>query len=278
VTGATAPLDRLRERRAALRAPLCLGIDPRPDALPEGLSPDASGIETFARGLIEAALESVVAVKLNTAYFEAFGSAGWAALERTRGAIPIGPLVILDAKRGDIGPSAERYAEALMGRLAADAVTLHSYLGTDAVEPFLAFPERMVYLLARTSNPSAAQVQDLPAGEEALSTAVAHWAADRWPDGRVGLVVGATERAQLEALRAAVPGPGFLVPGVGAQGGDLAAAVRYCDGTAAPGLVNVSRGIAEAATGPDWQAATAAAARRWLDEFREAGATLGATS
>jgi orotidine-5'-phosphate decarboxylase len=91
-------------------------------------------------------------------------------------------------------------------------------------------------------------------------------------------VVGATEPAQLEALRAAVPGPGFLVPGVGAQGGDLAAAVRHCDGTAAPGLVNVSRGIAEAATGPDWRAAAAAAARRWLDEFREAGATLGATS
>jgi orotidine-5'-phosphate decarboxylase len=91
-------------------------------------------------------------------------------------------------------------------------------------------------------------------------------------------VVGATEPAQLEALRAAVPGPGFLVPGVGAQGGDLAAAVRHCDGTAAPGLVNVSRGISEAATGPDWQAAAATAVRRWLDEFREAGATLGATS
>jgi orotidine-5'-phosphate decarboxylase len=278
VTGAASPLERLRERRAGLGAPLCLGVDPRPDALPDGLSADAQGVETFARGLIEAALESVVAVKLNTAYFEAFGSAGWAALERTRAAIPSGPLVILDAKRGDIGPSAERYAEALMGRLAADAVTLHSYLGEDAIEPFLSFPERMVYLLARTSNPSAAQVQDLPAGEEALSTVVARWAADRWPDGRVGLVVGATEPAQLEGLRAAVPGPGFLVPGVGAQGGDLAAAVRHCDGTAAPGLVNVSRGISEAATGPDWQAAAATAVRRWLDEFREAGATLGATS
>jgi orotidine-5'-phosphate decarboxylase len=253
-------------------------VDPRPDALPEGLTPDVQGIETFARGLVEAAVESVVAVKLNTAYFEAFGSAGWAALERVRAAIPAGPFVILDAKRGDIGPSAERYAEVLMGHLAADAVTLHSYLGEDAVEPFLAYSERMAYLLARTSNPSAAHVQDLQVGDRPLSTVVARWAAERWPDGRVGLVVGATEPIELQAIREAVPGPGFLVPGVGAQGGDLVSAVRCCDGTAAPGLVNVSRGIAGAATGPDWPAAVAAAAMRWLDEFREAGATLGATS
>jgi orotidine 5'-phosphate decarboxylase subfamily 2 len=272
------PLERLRARRAALGAPLCLGVDPRPDGLPEGLTRDSGGIETFARGLIEAAVESVAAVKLNTAYFEVFGSSGWAALERVRADIPMGPLVILDAKRGDIGPSAERYAEALMGHLAADAVTLHPYLGEDAVEPFLAFPDRMVYVLARTSNPSAGQVQDLPAGDLPLSTAIARWAAERWRDGRVGLVVGATDPAQLEALRAAVPGPGFLVPGVGAQGGDLAAAVRSCDGTAAPGVVNVSRGISDAARGPNWAAEAGAAARRWLDDLREAGATLGATS
>jgi orotidine 5'-phosphate decarboxylase subfamily 2 len=272
------PLERLRARRAALGAPLCLGVDPRPDGLPEGLTRDSGGIETFARGLIEAAVESVAAVKLNTAYFEVFGSSGWAALERVRADIPMGPLVILDAKRGDIGPSAERYAEALMGHLAADAVTLHPYLGEDAVEPFLAFPDRMVYVLARTSNPSAGQVQDLPAGDLPLSTAIARWAAERWRDGRVGLVVGATEPTQLEALRAAVPGPGFLVPGVGAQGGDLTAAVRSCDGTAAPGVVNVPRGISDAARGPNWAAEAATAARRWLDDLREAGATLGATS
>jgi orotidine 5'-phosphate decarboxylase subfamily 2 len=272
------PLQRLRERRATLGAPLCLGIDPRPEALPEGLTRDAQGVEAFARGLVEAAFESVVAIKLNTAYFEAFGSAGWAALERVRAAIPPGPIVVIDAKRGDIGPSAERYAEALMGHLAADAVTLHPYLGEDAIEPFLAFPDRMVYVLARTSNPSAGAVQDLPTGDERLSTAVARWAADRWPDGRVGLVVGATDAGQLRAVRDAVPTPGFLVPGVGAQGGDLAAAVACCDGTAAPGLVNVSRGIAEAATGNDWPAAASDAALRWLDDLRKAGATLAATS
>ncbi len=275
---ATAPLQRLRERRVALGVPLCLGIDPRPEALPDGLAADPAGIEAFARGLIEAAADLVVAVKLNTAYFEALGAAGWAALERTRAAIPPGPVVVLDAKRGDIGPSADRYAEALLGRLNADAVTLQPYLGEDAIEPFLAYPGRMVYLLARTSNPSAGRFQDLAVDGIPLSTVVARWAAERWTDGRVGLVVGATDPAELRRLRTEVPGPGFLVPGVGAQGGDLSAAVACCDGVAAPGLVNVSRGIAEAAKGPHWRDAAANAARRWLDDLRNAGATLGATS
>lgn len=274
----SSPLERLRERSAALGAPLCLGIDPRPDALPEGLSPNAGGIETFARGLIEAASEWAVAVKLNTAYFEAFGSAGWAALERVRATIPPGPLVIIDAKRGDIGPSAERYAEALLGRLAADGVTLQPYLGEDAVEPFLAYPGRIVYLLARTSNPSAGRLQDLALDGQSLAFIVARWAAERWSDGRVGLVVGATAPGELERLRAAVPGPGFLVPGVGAQGGDLASAVASCHGAWAPGLVNLSRAIADRARGSDWQRAAYGAAQRWLDDMRKAGATLGVTS
>ncbi len=107
---------------------------------------------------------------------------------------------------------------------------------------------------------------------------VARWVAERWTDGRVGVVVGATEPDELRRLRAEVPTLGFLVPGVGAQGGDLPAAVRLCDGTAAPGLVNVSRGIAESATGPDWRDQAAAAAQRWLDDLRKASATLGATT
>jgi len=272
------PLDRLRERLASLGAPMCLGIDPRPDALPESLPADVRGVETFARGLVEAAAESVAAVKINTAYFEAFGSAGWAALERVRADIPPGPLVIIDAKRGDIGPSAERYAEALLGRLAADGVTLQPYLGEDAVEPFLAFPGRLVYLLVRTSNPSSGRLQDLAVEGRPLATVVGRWAAEQWPDGRVGLVVGATAPGELFRLREEVPGPGFLVPGVGAQGGDLASAVAGCHGTWAPGLVNLSRAISDRARGADWRRAAADAAQGWLDDMRKAGATLGATS
>jgi len=278
MTDSRPPLERLRERVAALGAPLCLGIDPRPDALPESLPANVGGVESFARGLVETAAGSAAAVKLNTAYFEAFGSEGWAALERVRADVPPGPLVILDAKRGDIGPSAERYAEALMGRLAADCVTLQPYFGEDAIEPFLAFPGRMVYLLVRTSNPSAGRLQDLMVDGRPLATVVARWADERWHDGRVGLVVGATASGELRRLREEVPGPAFLVPGVGAQGGELATALACCHGTRAPGLVNLSRAIAERAIGPDWRSAAGAAAQGWLNDMREAGATLGATS
>ena len=270
------PLDRLRERVARLKAPLCLGIDPHPDGLPDGISRDVAGIERFARGILEAGAEHAAAVKVNVAFFEAWGSAGWAVLERLLADVPSDHFVILDAKRGDIGSTAERYAEALLGRLGADAVTVSPYLGEDAVEPFLQYPDRMVYLLVRTSNPSASRLQDLPVDGAPLHERVASWAAERWTHGRVGLVVGATAPAELARLRGLVPGPGFLVPGVGAQGGDLAAAVRHCHGAVAPGLVTISRGIAGASSGPDWQTAAASAASAWLGRLREAGATLPA--
>lgn len=265
-----APLDRLRTRLAGLGAPLCLGIDPHPDQLPDGLPADVRGIEAFARGLIEAAVEHAVAVKLNVAFFEAFGAAGWAALERVRRDVPPDVVCVLDAKRGDIGTTAERYAAGLFGQLEADAVTLSPYLGEDAIAPFLVYHDRLVYVLARTSNPSAATVQELDVDGQPVHLRVARWAAERWPGGRVGLVVGATAPGELQRLRTAVPGPGFLVPGVGAQGGDLAASVRACHGSWAPGLVSVSRGIATAATGPNWAGQAAAAASALRGRMREA--------
>jgi orotidine 5'-phosphate decarboxylase subfamily 2 len=264
------PLERLRTRVERLGSPLCLGLDPHPDRLPEGLPADLGGVESFTRGVLEAAAGAVSAVKINVAFFEAFGSAGWAALERLRRDVPEDLYLILDAKRGDIGSTAERYAAGLLGHLAADAVTLSPYLGEDAIEPFLAHADRCVYVLARTSNPSAASVQELPGGGDPLYLSVARWAAATWTDGRVGLVVGATAAAEMARVREAVPGPGFLVPGVGAQGGDLAAAVRACHGAWAPGIVSVSRGIAEASAAGDWQAAAAKAAGELRGRMREA--------
>ncbi|TMB49949.1 MAG: orotidine-5'-phosphate decarboxylase [Chloroflexi bacterium] len=270
-----APLVRLRARLARLGAPLCLGIDPHPRALPDGLPPDVEGIERFARGIVEAASEHAAAVKINVAFFEAFGSSGIAALERLRADLPADLFVILDAKRGDIGPTAERYAAALFGHLGADAVTVSPYLGEDAIEPFLEYEDRVVYVLARTSNASAGTIQDLAVDGVMLHERVARWVAERWPGGRVGLVVGATRADDLRRLRERVPGPGFLVPGVGAQGGELAAAVACCHGTDAPGLVNVSRAIAKASSGDNWQEAAGAAAAALQGRMRELGATLG---
>jgi orotidine-5'-phosphate decarboxylase len=264
------PLERLRRRIDALGAPLCLGVDPDPDALPDGLRHDAAGVERFAIGLIEAVAPQVAAVKINVAFFEALGSPGWRALEGVRGHVPAELVVILDAKRGDIGTSAARYAAGLLGALDADAVTVSPYLGEDAVEPFLAFPGRLVYLLARTSNPSAGRFQDLRADGRTIAERVAEWANERWPDGRVGLVVGATAPGALDRLRHAAPRLGFLVPGIGAQGGELRTAVARCHRVAAPGLIAVSRGIAAAAVGDDWQAAARSAAAAWRARLAEA--------
>ena len=270
------PLDRLRARIDRLGAPLCLGIDPHPDALPDELPRNVAGVERFARGLLEAAAEHAVAVKVNVAFFEAFGSAGWSALERLVADLPDDHFLLLDAKRGDIGSTAERYATALFGQLGADAVTLSPYLGEDAIEPFLEYPGRVVYLVTRTSNASAGRLQDLPVGGAPLHERVASWVADTWTDGRVGLVVGATAPAELARLRRVAPALGFLVPGVGAQDGDLAAAVAHCHGTAAPGLVSISRAISGASLGDGWRAAAAASALAWLGQMQEAGATLPA--
>lgn len=266
----TAPLERLRARAELLGAPLCLGIDPHPDDLPDDLPRGVAGLESFARGIIEAAVGEAAAVKINVAFFEAMGAAGWAALERVRREVPSDVVCILDAKRGDIGTTAERYAEGIFGHLEADAVTVSPYLGEDAIDPFLAHPERLVYVLARTSNPSAGRLQDLRVDGQPLHERVARWVAEQWPGGRVGLVVGATAPDELARLRAVVPGPGFLVPGVGAQGGDLAASVAACGGTWAPGLVSVSRGIASASRGADWRAAAAAAAESLRSRMKEA--------
>jgi orotidine 5'-phosphate decarboxylase subfamily 2 len=274
--GQPAPLERLAARIARLGAPLCLGIDPHPDALPDELSRDVRGIETFARGLVEAAAEHASAVKVNVAFFEAFGSPGWAALERLVGDLPDDHFLVLDAKRGDISSTAERYAASLFGLLGADAVTLSPYLGDDTVEPFLEYPGRVVYVVTRTSNPSGGRLQDLSVGGAPLHERVASWAASTWTDGRVGLVVGATVPAELERLRRIAPALGFLVPGVGTQGGDLGAALRYCAGTGAPGLVSISRGIAGASRGDGWRSAAAASALAWLGRMQEAGATLPA--
>jgi orotidine 5'-phosphate decarboxylase subfamily 2 len=270
------PLDRLRARIDRLGAPLCLGIDPHPDALPDDLPRNVAGVERFARGLLEAAAEHAAAVKVNVAFFEAFGSAGWSALERLVADVPDDHYLLLDAKRGDIGSTAERYAASLFGQLGADAVTLSPYLGEDAVEPFLAYPGRVVYLVARTTNPSAGRLQDLPVGGAPLHERVASWVADTWSDGRVGLVVGATAPAELARLRRVAPALGFLVPGIGAQDGDLAAAVAYCHGTVAPGVVSISRAISGASLGDGWRAAAAASALAWLGQMQEAGATLPA--
>ena len=278
-------LARLDRRIRETGTCLCLGLDPDPGALPRGFAPDVTGVERFAALVLEAALPYVAAVKPNLAFFEAFGGAGLAALERLRARIPAGVPVIADAKRGDIGSTAARQATALYDVLGADAVTASPYLGAEAIEPLLERPDRFVYVLCRTSNPGAAEFQALEVGADAatgrpaepLYRRVAAHAA-RWHErfGTVGLVVGATAPSELAAVRAVAPALAFLVPGVGVQGGDLPMVLDHGPAVAGQAraaaggalLVNVSRAIAAAALGrDDAETAVATAAQEWSERL-----------
>ena len=273
-------LERLGARSAATGTVLCLGIDPDVAGLPAGFSRDLAGVERFARLLVDVAAPHAAAVKPNLAFFEAFGSAGYAALERIRAAVPADLPFVADAKRGDIGTTAARQAVALFDGLGADAVTVNPYLGSEAVAPLLERLDRFAYLLCRTSNPGAGELQGLDvaadrasgAPQEPLYARVARAATGWGPGATVGLVVGATAPAELALIRAIAPGLAFLVPGVGAQGGEVEPVLRDGPATVDPGgrwggrglLVNVSRGIAGAAAGaaigdPEELIATAAA-------------------
>jgi orotidine 5'-phosphate decarboxylase subfamily 2 len=260
----TAPyLERLGARITATGTCLCVGVDPDPGALPEGFPATLAGLERFARLLVEATLPFAAAVKPNLAFFEAYGSAGLAALERVRARIPRDIPFVADAKRGDIGSTAARHAAALFDALGADAVTVNPYLGSEAVEPLLGRLDRFAYVLCRTSNPGAGELQDLvvaAAGDapaEPLWARVARHAVGWGSRGTVGLVVGATAPEELVAIRGIAPGLAFLVPGIGAQGGDVDPVLGAGPASALPAggrpggglLVNVSRGIAQAALG-----------------------------
>jgi len=257
-------LERLARRSAAVGNVLCLGLDPDPAEIPPALGSGVAGAERFARLVLEAGLPVAAAVKANLAFFEAFGSAGIAALERLRAAVPPAVPFIADAKRGDIGSTAARQAVALFGALDADAVTVNPYLGGAAIGPLLERPDRFAYVLCRTSNEGAGELQDLfvAAGGgvgEPIWARVARAASGWGPGATVGLVVGATAPGELAAARSLAPGLAFLVPGVGAQGGAVDPVLAAGRAIAPPAggrpggglLVNVSRAIARAALEPD---------------------------
>ena len=277
-------LARLAARSAATGTVLCVGLDPDPTTLPAGFSADLVGIEAFSRLVLEAVAPVAAAIKPNLAFFEAYGSAGLAALERLRATIPSDIPVVMDAKRGDIGSTAARQAVALFDALGADAVTVSPYLGEEAIAPLLERLDRFAYVLCRTSNAGAAELQslvvaaDLEVGlpAEPLYARVARRVAAWGPGGTVGLVVGATAPLELGEIRELAPGLAVLVPGVGAQGGEIgpvlaAGRARHAPAGERPGgglLVNVSRGIAgEAGGSSDPGAALRAASLDWANRL-----------
>ena len=256
-------LDLLEASTTRSGGRLCVGIDPDPAHLPEEFSRDEVGLRRWCELLIDATAEHAAAYKVNLAFFEAYGETGARVAAALRGVIPADTPLIVDVKRGDIGSTVAAQARALYDVLGADAVTANPYLGIGALEPLLSREDRFVYLLCRTSNPEASELQELrvaaagSAPEEALYLRVARLAAAR-PEadaGRIGLVAGATASTALTHIRGVAPSLPLLVPGIGAQGGDLAAVVAHGNAIDAPAgraggalLVNVGRAISGSAT------------------------------
>ncbi len=236
--------QRLDQRAQHIQSLLCVGLDPHPDLLKE---PTAAAVREFCLRIIFETAELALAFKPNSAFFEAFGPEGIQALKDVISAVPEEIPVILDAKRGDIADPSKAYARTAFEVLGADALTVNPYMGSDSVAPFLEDAERGAFILCRTSNPGAADLQMRRLGGSFLFEEVAALAQSWNAKGNVGLVAGATDPAALARVRTLAPDLWLLVPGVGAQGGDLAAALRA--GLRADGLgmlVNVSRSLARA--------------------------------
>ena len=271
-------IDQLRQAQEQNHSMLCVGLDPEPARFPAGVARDAAGIYAFCAAIVEATADLACAFKPQIAYFAAHRAEG--ELERLiahmRQVAPRVPI-ILDAKRGDIGSTAEQYAREAFERYGADAVTLSPFMGFDSVEPYLKYEGKGAFLLCRTSNPGGDDLQNQrladEAGQPRLYEHVARLAQGPWNvNGQLGLVVGATYPAEIERVRALAPTVPLLIPGVGAQGGDAAATVRAGWRADGPILVNSSRAILYASNGADFADAARAAARATRDQLNAAQA------
>ena len=242
---------------------LCVGLDPSIDKIPAHLKKEPDPIFAFNRAIIDSTAEYAVSYKPNVAFYEALGSKGWEALEQTLAYIPDGMFTIADAKRGDIGNTSSLYAKAFFENLSADAVTVAPYMGKDSVTPFLAFPDKWVILLALTSNEGSLDFQLFKnaQGKELYKEVMEK--SQQWgtPDNLM-YVVGATRGDKIAEIRAIAPEHFLLVPGVGAQGGNLEEVAKYGMNSAVGLLVNSSRGIIYSSSGRDFARAAAKEARK----------------
>jgi len=260
-------LDAAWQRTGSL---LCVGLDPEPAKFPAALAGRADAIFAFCREIVDATAPYACAFKPQIAYFAAHRAEDQ--LEQLIAHIHArhpGLPVILDAKRGDIGSTAEQYAREAFDRYRADAVTVNPYMGFDSIEPYLEHAGKGVIVLCRTSNPGGSDLQFLEAGGKPLYQVVAQLAAQKWnASGELGLVVGATFPKEIETVRAIVGDMPLLIPGIGAQGGDVEATVR-AGRTAAGGgmLINSSRAIIYAGKGEDYAQAAARAAQDTRDRI-----------
>ena len=260
-------LEKLTNATRKNNSLVCVGLDPDVKLMPEGI-----GVYEFNRAIIDATSDLVCAYKPNFAFYEALGDEGIAALKATIKYVPSDIPVIGDAKRGDIGNTSKAYATALFEVFGLDAATLSPYLGFDGVEPFLEYKDKGMFILCRTSNTGAVDFQSLkceaPGGVQYLYEIVAAKAEEWNKYGNIGLVVGATYPGELKIIRDAHPNLPFLIPGVGAQGGEIETTVRYgADKNGERAVVNSSRGIIYASKGKDFTQAARKAAMTLRDQL-----------
>lgn len=266
-------LAKLASASRARDSIVCIGLDPEPAQIPEHLGRGPQAAVRFLRRIVAATSDAACAYKPNLAFFEQYGTAGADVLGLTLQAIPPEVPVVLDAKRGDVPSTSAAYAEALFGRWKADAVTVAPYLGMDSIAPFC---ERgYVLVLARTSNPGAGDLQDLEVGGRPLYERVVETTTARFPAEQCGFVVGSTYPAEARRIRELAPDRLFLMPGVGAQGGDLAAAIRAAADRGGGGVLpSASRSILYASRGKDFETAAARAAEALRDGANQARLAL----
>jgi orotidine-5'-phosphate decarboxylase len=269
-------LEMLQAAQQRNRSMLCVGLDPEPTRFPAAMKDDAARIFEFCARIVDATGDLAIAFKPQIAYFAAHRAEAQLEhlMRHLRANFPHVP-VILDAKRGDIGSTAEQYAREAFERYGADAVTLSPFMGFDSVQPYLKYPDKGAFLLCRTSNPGGDDLQNQRLasveGQPLLYEHVAKLAQGPWNlNGQLGLVVGATYPAEIERVRALAPTLPLLIPGVGAQGGDAVATVKAGWRADAPIVVNSSRAILYASSGADFAAAARREATRTRDVLEAA--------
>lgn len=265
-------LDRVQSAMEKNNSLVCVGLDPSPERFPESVKGKEQAIFEFNKAIIDATHDVVCAYKPQAAYYHAHNAEDQLAMtiDYIRSTYPEIP-VILDAKRGDIGSTASQYAIEAFERYKADAVTVNPYMGIDTIEPFTRYTEKGVVVLCRTSNPGAAAVQDLMVGEEKLYEVMARMCQNHWnKNDNIMLVAGATNPAELARIREITGDMTFLVPGLGAQGGDVEATVKAGLNSKGKGIiVNSSRGIIFASNGDDFAEAARNAAIELRDEVNQ---------
>ncbi|MBR6847130.1 MAG: orotidine-5'-phosphate decarboxylase [Bacteroidales bacterium] len=244
-------IDQIHQKKSFL----CVGLDTDINKIPQDLLALEDPVFEFNKQIITKTAEFAVAYKPNTAFYEVYGAKGWQSLERTIQYIKVNYpdiFIIADAKRGDIGNTSANYAKAFFNTLNADALTVAPYMGKDSVEPFLGFEDKWVILLALTSNKGSQDFQYLNVGERMLHQQVLQTATTWASSEKMMFVVGATHPEELGEIRKMLPDYFFLVPGVGAQGGDLQTVAKYGLNKECGLLVNSSRGIIYASNGFDF--------------------------